>query len=207
MQSSNIRGKAAFVPWLAALVFGAAANTGWLLHELRHDQEPTREPTELVVKLELDSLRADSDPDEERLDRSIERRKAVLRRRAQRRAGARHTHSCELDVDSEEPEQLSAWIDQDAAYAYTIDRRVLDYFAPRGLTVDRPQLAVLASALDLTEPIELRNIRGGTPLWALGLRNGDRLLSLRTVGEAEVERVIVGIERRGRAVALTYELV
>ncbi|MCA9697099.1 MAG: hypothetical protein KC431_06220, partial [Myxococcales bacterium] len=62
------------------------------------------------------------------------------------------------------------------------------------------------------QPIELRNIRSGTPMHLLGLRTGDRVQAILTYGERDgeqelLERVELVLERRGRPVHLVYELV
>lgn len=199
MHSSSIRSKAAFAPWLAALVFGAAANTGWLLHELRHEPTPAPTPTPVVVHLDLDSLHT---PHQHALPLERTNTRARARRAIRHLPSPPRTHAPERD-----PEQLASWIERRATYSYTIDRHALDYVAPAGLLIDRPSLDALAQALDHSDPIELRNIQGNTPLWALGLRNGDRVLKMMTSGEQDIERVVLAVERRGRVVALSYELV
>ena len=72
----------------------------------------------------------------------------------------------------------------------------------------RPRaLAVLGTTLlTLAAPIELRNIRQGTHLWMLGLRNGDRIHAVATWGEPALEEIEVELLRRGRPVTIVYEL-
>jgi len=198
MQSSTIRGKVTFVPWLAALVLGASAHASLLVHELRHGDsgEP---PTVVVIEA----------GDHER----VAHHERVLRQRARRRArvrgarspGTRPTPGFE---SFDAPSSLDDWIEQRASYSYTIDRQALDHVVPRALlTIDRDGLETLAATVGLTEPLRLHNIRRDTPLWTLGLRNGDRVIDLRTGGDAGIERVTLAIERRGRLVDLSYELI
>lgn len=174
MHSSNTRGKAAFVPWMAALVIGATAHGGWLFHELRDTGAPS-----LIVEI-------DARP---RLDTA---------------ARCRHAP---IEMPTPEPfEDLDLWVQQTARHVYAIDRRMLDQVA-------HPQLD--ASALERLQAlgdgsrgaVELRNIRRGTPLWLLGLRNGDRVVAIATLGRPQIDRVAVTIERRGHPLALVYEII
>lgn len=143
------------MPWLAALVLGASAHAGYLIHELR--EHGRAEAPTIVVEASGD---------------------------------------------------LDLWIHQSERYLYTIDRRALEQvtFADYHFA-DLERLGAIVERLGFVEPIELRNIRRGTPLYLLGLRNGDRLLAISTRGEPEFEHVALAIERRGRRLAMIYEIV
>lgn len=205
--SSSARRKTAFVPWLAALVIGATAHAGWLIHEYR--EPPT---TEFSKHIEI---HVDARP------RVIETRPRMIDVRA-RELRARHTQppararslppSCRhasLDLRPSELElDLDLWIRQIERHRYTIDRRALERVALANYDVaDLERLGVVARALGLAEPIELRNIQVGTPLFVLGLRTGDRLLAISTLSGEALEQVEVAIERRGRPIELVYELI
>jgi hypothetical protein len=189
MHSSNTRGKFAFLPWMAALVIGATAHSGWLIHELRHTDAPP-----LIVEV-------DARPHE--------------RSRSHTPARCRHAPS-ELSpalsaVESAEPfGDLDLWVRQTARHVYAIDRQM---FARVALSqIDARALERLQALGDgergpKSGTIELRNIRRGTPLYMLGLRNGDRVLAIATLGRPAIERVAVTIERRGHPLALVYEII
>lgn len=213
MQSSSLlRRKTAFVPWLAALVIGATVHAGWLIHELR---EPEVRPGGAPIHVEVDArvIERSADP---RDARATARRLAREQRRAQahhtpplqqsRSLGCRHARlgppGDDLDLD------LDLWIHRTDRYTYTIDRRVLDRVALADFDGDAlARLGVIARALGLAEPLELRNIRAGTPLFVLGFRTGDRLHAITTHGGEAIQRVEVAIERRGRPIELVYRLI
>jgi hypothetical protein len=165
MHSSNTRGKAAVLPWMAALIIGATAHGGWLIHELHH---------------------ADAQP------------------RMHTAARCRHAPP---EIPTTEPvEDLDLWVQQTRRHVYAIDRRMFDHLA---LTqVDTHALERLQSIGDgALGAVELRNIRRGTPLYLLGLRNGDRLLAIATRGHPAIEWVTVTIARRGQPLALVYDII
>lgn len=175
MQSSSItRSKASFVPWLAALVLGASAHAGWLIHELRESERDAARPSSVTIE--------------------IDARELITPR-------CRH-----LDDDTalgDERDELDLWIHRTGRYAYTIDRRVLDQVA----LVETTAWTSSAWGSDGAAAIELRNIRCGTALYLLGLRNGDRLLAIARHEQAGVERVDVSLERRGMRLQLAYEII
>jgi hypothetical protein len=192
MQSSTrTRRKAAFVPWLAALVIGATVHAGWLLHELRESES---RPIVAAIHVEVDA-----GPCEARADRIARAREPALAR-------ARHVRVALPESDDEH--DLDLWIHRIDRYTYTIDRRVLDRIAVADLDARAlERLGIVARSLGLAEPIELRNIRAGTPLFVLGLRTGDRVHAISTRGAEALERVEVAIERRGRPIELVYQLI
>jgi hypothetical protein len=175
MHSSNTRGKAAFMPWMAALVIGATAHGGWLIHELRHaDARP------LIVEVQAPKL--------ERHERT------------HTRIAARCRHAPSEIPTTEPPEDVDLWVQQTARRVYAIDRRLFDHLDPHALE----RLQSLGGAFGA---VELRNIRRGTLLYLLGLRNGDRLLAIATRGQPEIEWITVTIARRGHPLALVYEII
>jgi hypothetical protein len=225
--SSSTRRKAAFVPWLAALVIGATAHAGWLIHELdSHDDERRRgdgaaAPTiaiDVDIDVDIDEAVFDGELDEDpelaskrrlaKLMRARERARARDRRRAAV-PSCRHAPAVVPGGELEPVDDLDMWIHEVDRYTYKIDRRVFDEVATADFDLpELGQLGVLMRGLGLTEPVELRNIRAGTPLYLLGLRTGDRVLAIATEnGEGTLERVQVAIERRGRPISLVYELV
>lgn len=225
--SSSTRRKAAFVPWLAALVIGATAHAGWLIHELdSHEGEGgsgdrAAAPTlaiDVDVNVEIDPALLDDELGDDR-ERASKRRLAKLmraRERARAREGrraavpsCRHAPALAPGGELEPADDLDLWIHEVDRYTYTIDRRVFDEVATADFDLpELGQLGVLMRGLGLTEPVELRNIRAGTPLYLLGLRTGDRVLAIATEnGEGTLERVQVAIERRGRPISLVYDLV
>ena len=196
--SSRTRRKHSFVPWLAALLMGASAHAGWLIHELR-DEHGAAAP--VVVQIELDER---AQP---------ERARHLHRMRAptpMARAHARRTEACEARhrVGERPPADLDLdlFVEQTDRYHYSIDRRALEQLTVAELDSRLEQLGVFARALTLAEPIELRNIQQGTHLWLLGLRNGDQLRTLATKGEPALEQVEVELLRRGRAITIVYAL-
>lgn len=180
MHSSNTRGKVSFVPWMAALVIGATAHTGWLIHELRHTDAPP-----LIIEIETHE-------------------------RSRTHAAARCRHA-PIEIPAAEPaiepfEDLDLWVQQTARHVYAIDRQMLEQLALTKL--DASALERLHALGDEARgAVELRNIRRGTPLYLLGLRNGDRVLAIATRGRPEIERVALTIERRGQPLALVYEII
>ncbi|HVI00993.1 MAG TPA: hypothetical protein VM869_19885 [Enhygromyxa sp.] len=198
MQSSSTRRKTAFVPWLAALIIGATAHAGWLIHELREPKPAATAPIQL----------------------SIDARPQLVERSAPPRA--RHTpapararslapscrHASRVSTPPIDEHDLDMWIEQVDRYTYSIDRSVLERVALADYDGDLlARVGVVARALGLAEPIELRNIRAGTPLFVLGLRTGDRVRAIATRGGEVLEEVAVSIERRGRPIALVYRLI
>lgn len=200
--SSSARRKTAFVPWLAALVIGATAHAGWLIHEYR---EPPRAELNQPIEIQVDAR-----------PRVIEVRARELRARhtqppARARSLAPNCRHASLDLrpsDLDLELDLDLWIRQIERHRYTIDRRALERVALADYDVeDLNRLGVVARALGLADPIELRNIQAGTPLFVLGLRTGDRLFAISTRGGEALEQVEVAIERRGRPIELVYELI
>jgi hypothetical protein len=185
MQSSTRR-KTSFVPWLAALLIGATVHAGWLIHELREPDKPA------VVPIEV----------------AIEARQVPAPIRARTLPpNCRHGYLASGPVEEDELD-LDLWIHQTDRYTYAIDRRVLERVALAGADGELlTRLGVVARALGLAEPIELRNIRAGTPLFVLGLRTGDRVHAISTRGGEALEQVEVAIERRGRPIELVYRLI
>lgn len=111
-------------------------------------------------------------------------------------------------ADEEDERDLDMWIERVDRYTYAIDRRVLQRVALADYDGELlARLGVVARTLGYAEPIELRNIRAGTPLFVLGLRTGDRVHAIETHGGEAIERVEVAIERRGRPIELIYRLI
>ncbi|PRP95186.1 hypothetical protein [Enhygromyxa salina] len=213
--SSSIRRKAPFTPWFAALILGATAHAGWLVHELRSEAHPTEQPTSVIVHVDARPTRTTA-PSQQQPQRAIYRRDQA---RARPAASPRCRH-VQAGSQPEEPAPLNLdiWVQRTDRYVYTIDRRVLDEvpFGPVDANLERIRVVAktLAEARETAmseasagRAIELRNIHSGTPLWLLGLRNGDRLLAISTRGEVELDHVELSIERRGRPLALSYELI
>lgn len=204
--SSNIRRKAPFVPWFAALILGATAHAGWLIHELRSDAHHEQPSTSMVVHV-------DARPSQRAVHRGT---RPLARTRPPTPPRCRHA---EVDPGPAEHASfdLDIWVQQIDRYAYTIDRRALAQVVVGPVEADLERLGIAKALADVRvmaisggparQPIELRNIHAGTPLWRLGLRTGDRLLAFSTRGDHELEHVEVAIERRGRPVALSYELI
>lgn len=206
MQSSSTRRKTTFVPWLAALIVGATAHAGWLIHELssRHSAAEWREPKVTAAAVAPIQVAIDARP--QVIERAIPRARHTP---APARAStlAPRCRAARLPAPSAEELDLDMWIEQVDRYAYAIDRRALDRVAFADFDGDLlVRLGVVARALGLAEPIELRNIRAGTPLFVLGLRTGDRVHAISTRGGEALERVEVAVERRGKPIELTYEL-
>lgn len=184
MHSSNTRGKFAFLPWMAALVIGATAHSGWLIHELRHTDAPP-----LIVELDA---RPQATHERSRSHTPVRCRHAPIDQPPALSA-----------VEPAEPfDDLDLWVRQTARHVYAIDRQMFERVALTQLD---------AHAFERLQPntttVELRNIRRGTPLYMLGLRNGDRVLAIATLGRPMIERVAVTIERRGHPLALVYEII
>jgi hypothetical protein len=106
-------------------------------------------------------------------------------------------HTTRRPVPAKTSTDLDVWITRTGRYEYTIDPQMLARLdvAPLG----GPLLGVERGA------VQLRNIQRETPLWHLGLRTGDRLLSIARPPGAD--RVEVAVARRGRALVLTYRVV
>ncbi len=212
MQSSSTRRKIAFVPWLAALVIGATAHAGWLIHELR-EPEPQRATASIHVEVDARTFERSESLSERELRASQLRLARELRARHGPPARARTLppncrHASVALTPSDDELELDMWIEHTDRYAYTIDRRMLDRVALAdfdGKALER--LGVIARPLELAEPLELRNIRAGTPLYVLGLRTGDRVHAIAAHGGDALERVEVALERRGRTIELVYRLI
>jgi hypothetical protein len=214
--------KSAFVPWLAALVIGATAHAGWLIHELRDDDRSTpHDLSEARIHVEIDPLT--SERARAQAERIEQRQQARARRRARATERVR-AHSLESESELGDLElaerracrrlipeprpvesELAAWIEKIGRHEYIVDRRLfeqVDVAERSPAPGDR-----LALMLGLGQgQIELRNIRRSTPLWQLGLRSGDRLLSLAQRNETGGDTVHVSVERRGQPVVLTYRV-
>jgi hypothetical protein len=200
MQSSSARRRAPFIPWLSVLIIGASAHAAWLIHELREPASPcARAQVEIHVEIqprvvESRARKSWHTPPPARarsLGASCRRAGLDLRPRPE-----------DLDHD------LDLWIRQVDRYRYTIDRRALERVALANYAVgEREGLGVVAQAWGLADSIELRNIAAGTPLFVLGLRSGDRLRAIATRRGAVLEEVELALERRGRPIALVYELI
>jgi hypothetical protein len=158
----------AFMPWIAALLIGATAHGGWLIHELRSvDVQP------VIINMHTT---------------------------------ARCRHAPPEIPTTEPPEDVDLWVQQTGRHVYTIDRRLFDHVAP--IQLDSDALEQLRSVGDgALGAVELRNIRRGTPLYMLGLRNGDRVLAISTRGHPTVDWVAVTIARRGQPLALVYDII
>jgi hypothetical protein len=170
---------------MAALLLGATAHAGWMIHELRH-----RDAQPLIVEIDA-------------------RPYPTAHERTRSHPSARCRHA-PIETPASEPiepiEDFDLWVQQTARYVYAIDRRMLDQLALTQL--DARALERLALLGDRARgAVELRNIRRGTPLYLLGLRNGDRVLAIATRGQPTIERVAVTIERRGQPLALVYEII
>lgn len=193
MLSSTTRRKTAFVPWLAALIIGATAHAGWLIHELREPKPAAVTPIQITVV--------------ERVPTRPRHTPALARARTLA-PSCRHATVPTRALADEDELDLDMWIEQVDRYTYAIDRRVLERVALADYDGDvLARLGVVARALGMAEPIELRNIRAGTPLFVLGLRNGDRVHAITTHGNEALERVEVALERRGRPIELIYRLI
>ena len=212
--SSTTRRKSAFVPWLASLVIGATAHAGWLIHDLREDLHEPR-AVQLTIEAPEPGSRAVASvakPARARSLRVAARHSPASARGRTLPPVCRHVSlvspapAHELEADPEPTLDWTAWIERTDRYSYTIDRDVLERVA---LAEDRQLagLGVASRAIGLAEPVELRNIRAGTPLFLLGLRTGDRLVALSTHTGAALDRVELAIERRGRAIDLVYRLI
>jgi hypothetical protein len=110
------------------------------------------------------------------------------------------------NIDLADDPDYDLWIHQTSRAVYTIDRRALERVVLAEGLGNLDRLLAYVRVLPLAEPVELRNIQAGTPLHLLGLRTGDRLVAISTNTGESIERVEVSIERRGRALELTYEL-
>lgn len=182
MHSSSTRRKAAFVPWVAALVLGASAHAGLLIHELRSSAHTQS------VELHIDV------PEPRARTQVIPRCRHVERRTW-----------TEVELEPAESD-FDLWIHQTGRHSYSVDRRVLDQLELAALEADAvARLGAVFGALKLDTPVELRNIEAGTPLHLLGLRTGDRLLAIAT--DQGGEEALLSLDRRGRRVLLRYTLV
>jgi hypothetical protein len=187
--SSSMRLRTAFVPWLAALVIGASAHAGWLIHELR-DHRDTSADRSFTHTLTIEA------PDVHRT-RAISMNRLGPTLAASSARACRHT--ARRSAPSEAASELDFWITRTGRYEYTIDPRMLARVDVAPLVGELEQLLGVEQGA-----VELRNIQRETPLWHLGLRTGDRLLSIaRSPG---ADRVEVAVARRGRALVLTYRL-
>ena len=193
MQSSSTRRKTPFVPWLAVLVIGATAHAGWLIHELR-------EPSSTSLAIHIDALpRVVVQARGRHSPPARARSLAPSCRHASGEQRGRH-QALEPELD------LDLWIRRSDRYSYTIDRRALERVALADHDLGELE-GLRHGLLGLADPIELRNIQVGTPLFVLGLRTGDRLVAIATRGGAALERVELAVERRGRPISLVYELI
>lgn len=199
MHSTTTRLRTAFVPWLAALVIGATAHAGWLIHDLRDHRgtEPPQSFTHTIVELDVDLAlelphhRANATTTTMHCRHATPTRHA--RREAERRAGRERRRG-----DSE----LDFWITRVGTYEYEVDTRMLARVEV-GARADAGER--LAALLGVSEGVELRNIQRDTPLWQLGLRTGDRLLAVaRPAAGGHIE---LALARRGRPLVLIYRLV
>lgn len=219
MKSSSTRRKTAFVPWLAALIIGATVHAGWLIHELREPRPAGARAIEVAVEIRP-ALNPEVRP---QLQPSLRARHTPAPARPRSLAPrCRHASVPSLQplhddergllqpiyADEEDERDLDMWIERVDRYTYAIDRRVLQRVALADYDGELlARLGVVARTLGYAEPIELRNIRAGTPLFVLGLRTGDRVHAIETHGGEAIERVEVAIERRGRPIELIYRLI
>ncbi len=198
--SSSKRRKTAFVPWLAALLLGATAHMGWLVNKLEEPREAAAElpPRSLDVNINVN------------VDVAVD-------------PGGRWG-AAEAEAEAQD---LDLWIHSVGRYTFNVDRRALERVAVAELggwsDANMARLDARSRQIGLAAPIELRNIRAGTPLFLLGLRTGDRVTSLETEVEmptgaeadpaislfagASLARVYVALERRGRSITLVYHVV
>lgn len=203
MHSTTTRLRTAFVPWLAALVIGATAHAGWMIHELR-DHRGTHEPRSFTHTIDLDidldvALPSLRPARHDALATRVHCRHALGSRHDLRAVERRVGRERERGVASSE---LDFWITRVGAYEYEVDTRMLERVEV-GTQADASER--LAGLLGLSQGVELRNIQRDTPLWQLGLRTGDRLLAVaRVPGSTRVE---LSLARRGKPVVLVYRLV
>lgn len=201
MHSTTTRLRTAFVPWLAALVLGATAHAGWLIHDLRDHRGTdearsfahTTHAVEVDVEVDVDvepPRTSDRHERHEVLAGTLHCRHAARSRHAQRRE--RGTGDSDLDF----------WIERVDTYEYEVDTRMLERVEV-GAPADASER--LAALVGLSQGVELRNIQRGTPLWQLGLRTGDRLLAV--AREPAGGRIELSLARRGKGVVLVYRLV
>lgn len=117
-------------------------------------------------------------------------------------------HTTRRPVPAKSATELDFWITRTGRYEYTIDPEMLarvDVAPQLGEPHDRA-VERLGALLGVEQgAVQLRNIQRETPLWHLGLRTGDRLLSIARPPGAD--RVEVAVARRGRALVLTYRVV
>jgi hypothetical protein len=196
MHSTTTRLRTAFVPWLAALVIGATAHAGWLIHDLR-DHRGTERPrsfTHAIVELDVDlSLE---------LPRHDTRASAMHCRHATRHARREDERRARRELLRRSTSELDSWITRVGTHEYEVDTRMLAR-VEAGTGADASER--LAGLLGVSQGVELRNIQRDTPLWQLGLRTGDRLLAV--AREPSGERIELALARRGRPVVLVYRLV
>ncbi len=235
--SSSTRLRTAFVPWLAALIIGASAHAGWLIHEYRSAAShlpviETRVRIDVEVPAELDSATKRSDDEAARLlerararearrARAVERAQQLRARASDDLAPAPRPACRQLAFEAPvEQQELAAWIEQTGSHEYQVDRRLFEQI-DAAIEHESDPIVRLAQLIGLrgamlqlgqaqgtmsSGKVELRNIRAFTPLWQLGLRNGDRPLAL-VDEEGTNETYILAVKRSGQTVVLTYRLV
>lgn len=215
--SSRKRYKTTFVPWFAAIVLGATAHAGWLIHELRdHGAEPEREGEVLeasasaTTKVEIELRGASAELPTVSTEAELAWGPPPQQR--VRAGGCQQVLRPPEDGMDALDDTFAPWIEQRARYHYQVDRRLLEGLSVADFeVVDEPgagdEFDWLLGPEGERAIIELRNIRAGTPLFALGLRSGDRVRYVSHWSGRVREGVEVGVERRGRAIELVYELV
>ena len=218
--SSSTRLRTAFVPWLAALVIGASAHAGWLIHDLRDhhdDEESSFAHTRPMVGSIVGSIDVNVDVHELHIDGLDESSSEPTPRPMHERSSfaipsrtAHCRHATRQPPATHQGSELDFWITRTGRYEYSVDPRMLARVEVASVVDERGAardvaLERLGQLLGVERGAgELRNKQRDSPLWHLGLRTGDRLLSIaRPPGSEEVE---VALARRGRALVLTYRV-
>lgn len=131
-------------------------------------------------------------------DRSFTHTLTIEAPEVQRTRAIHCRHTARRAVPAKAATDLDFWITRTGRYEYTIDPQML-------ARVDvASRVGELLVGVD-QGAVQLRNIQRETPLWHLGLRTGDRLLSIARPPGAD--RVEVAVARRGRELVLTYRVV
>lgn len=198
-----MRLRSAFIPWLAALVIGASAHAGWLIHELSdHRDQPFAHTPTITAPIDVSVDVHVSEP----ASRTVRARSGL----ATNPRAIHCRHASRRPVPATAGSELDFWITRTGRYEYSIDPEMLARVdvAPLVGESGDPAMDRLGQLFGVGQgagAVELRNIQRETPLWHLGLRTGDRLLSIARPPGAD--RVQVALARRGRPLVLTYRVV